>query len=301
MTLRRDMIRALARAPRLLNDSTDLVRAFVLCRQADNGGIIGRDSRPDLYYTVFGLELLIALECSVPIDSHRDYLGTFDHGQALDLVHLASLARCHANLADATSGTIEAGLRGGLADRLWAHRCKDGSFSTGNADDHGNAYGCFLAVAMCQDLGISVPDPESVIKCLKALVIDDGGFANETTGGKSTTPSTAAALCTCHMLGHPLPAGSADWLMNRIHPHGGFSAASADSPLYIPDLLSTATALQALSYTRAAVTGHERHLDFIDSLWNPEGGFSGSWADPTPDCEYTYYGLLALGYLADIS
>jgi len=39
-------------------------------------------------------------------------------------------------------------------------------------------------------------------------------------------------------------------------------------------------------------------IDFIRSLRN-NGGFRGSRFDNTPDCEYTYYALLALGHLAD--
>ena len=36
----------------------------------------------------------------------------------------------------------------------------------------------------------------------------------------------------------------------------------------------------------------------FDSLWNAAGGFHGNWTDDTLDCEYTYYGLLALGHLS---
>jgi hypothetical protein len=39
-------------------------------------------------------------------------------------------------------------------------------------------------------------------------------------------------------------------------------------------------------------------LDFVDTLWTNQGGFYGNWADDTLDCEYTYYGLLALGHLS---
>ena len=42
----------------------------------------------------------------------------------------------------------------------------------------------------------------------------------------------------------------------------------------------------------------EKCLDFIDTLWMNEGGFCGSWLDQALDCEYTYYGLLALGHLS---
>jgi hypothetical protein len=79
------------------------------------------------------------------------------------------------------------------------------------------------------------------------------------------------------------------------HPESGFYAAPA-AP--IPDLLSTATALHALSAMGVPLDAlREPCLDFVQSLWNGAGAFSGSWADGTPDCEYTYYGLLALGHL----
>ena len=300
MTLRQDMIRTLTRAPLLLNNSTDLVRGFLLNHLADDGGFLGRDNRSDLYYTVFGLELLIALDCPVPVDSLKKYLNAFGQGRKLDLVHLASLTRCHANLADTTSNTIKPALKEGLAERLLELRCKDRSFSTGVSDEHGNAYGCFLALAMCQDLDIPVSDSGAIRRCLETLIMDDGGFANEVTGRISAVPSTAAALCSYYMLGLTFPEKPVEWLIEQIHSHGGFCALSVENPLCMPDLLSTATALQALSYSRSKKIQREQHLDFLDSLWNPQGGFSGSWADSTVDCEYTYYGLLALGYLADI-
>ena len=39
-------------------------------------------------------------------------------------------------------------------------------------------------------------------------------------------------------------------------------------------------------------------LNFLDSLWTSQGGFYGHWEDDAIDCEYTYYGLLALGHLS---
>jgi hypothetical protein len=36
----------------------------------------------------------------------------------------------------------------------------------------------------------------------------------------------------------------------------------------------------------------------VDSLWDATGGFHGNWTDDMLDCEYTYYGLLALGHLS---
>jgi hypothetical protein len=38
-------------------------------------------------------------------------------------------------------------------------------------------------------------------------------------------------------------------------------------------------------------------LDFLDSLWTGNA-FVAHWEDEDPDCEYTFYALLALGQLA---
>jgi hypothetical protein len=67
----------------------------------------------------------------------------------------------------------------------------------------------------------------------------------------------------------------------------------------LPDLLSTATALHALAGLHADIANvREPCLDFLDTLWSSRGGFLGHWADDAVDCEYTYYGLLALGHLS---
>ena len=75
-----------------------------------------------------------------------------------------------------------------------------------------------------------------------------------------------------------------------------------DAP--IPDLLSTATALHALSTlglsiqdTDAGGARRELALDFVDSLWSGRS-FYGHWEDDVLDCEYAFYALLALGHLA---
>jgi hypothetical protein len=66
----------------------------------------------------------------------------------------------------------------------------------------------------------------------------------------------------------------------------------------MPDLLSTATALHALSGQKVSVAHlKEQTLDFLDTLWTGKA-FCGTWADDEPDCEYTYYGLLAMGHLS---
>ncbi|PYK02665.1 MAG: hypothetical protein DME23_01180, partial [Verrucomicrobia bacterium] len=94
----------------------------------------------------------------------------------------------------------------------------------------------------------------------------------------------------------PVNPSVAGWLLARCHSAGGFLAAP-NAPM--PDLLSTATALHALAGMQVSFEQvKEKCLDFIDTLWTNEGAFHGHWGDEHLDCEYTFYGLLALGHLS---
>jgi len=145
-------------------------------------------------------------------------------------------------------------------------------------------------------LRLSLPDPLQLVQCLKFLETPDGGWANERGVKVGATNSTAAAVTLLRQLSMPIASSVGDWLLARSHADGGFLAAPT-APL--PDLLSTATALHALAgLDRDFTPLKERCLDFIDTLWTNEGGFHGHWGDDILDCEYTYYGLLALGHLS---
>jgi prenyltransferase beta subunit len=139
-----------------------------------------------------------------------------------------------------------------------------------------------------------------LVRSLKWLETDDDAWTNEVFGRTrmpvGATNATAAAVTVLRNLNMPVNTAVGDWLLAQAHPHGGFVAVPG-APL--PDLLSTATALHALAGLEVSFeTIKERCLDFVDSLWTNEGGFHGNWADDHLDCEYTCYGLLALGHLA---
>jgi len=90
-------------------------------------------------------------------------------------------------------------------------------------------------------------------------------------------------------------AGRALRAAGQIGPDGGMGAWSG-APT--GDLLSTAVGLHALRHCGTAFDDvRKRCLDFIDSLWSSHGGFRGHQGDETLDCEYAFYGLLALGNL----
>jgi prenyltransferase beta subunit len=344
MTIRLDMCRTVSRAADALGDSLDAVRGFLRRQLAPDGGFQGRNGRSDLYYTVFGLEASLALGVDLPFTQIQAYLAGFAEGESLDLVHLAALVRCRANMAGgcnpaavarasrpcvtrpswscpakpeactdskvqgqdalATRGqgqdafaTVDV-TREAIVKRLLGYRSTDGGFNTAAGAPRGNAYGSFLALSACQDLGLDLPGLNALAESIRSLQRPDGGYSNEPAMAVSATPATAAALSVLHYLKQPVPQAAVRWLLDRAGPQGGFAAIPLPRDQAIPDLLSTATALHALSLIGAPPRdARDRHLDYLDSLWSSQGGFRGHWGDDMVDCEYTYYGLLSLGCL----
>ncbi len=292
MSVRLETLQVARLAPKLLGDSAALVAAYVTSQLHPTGGFSNRGGDSDLYYTVFGLQALVALRSDLPTASVIPYLREFGSGESLDFVHLGCLARCWAMMpaAEMTSNTARE-----LADRLERYRTPEGGYHAAPAAEHGTAYHAFLALSAYQDLGHEPPAPERIAASLNALRSADGAFANEPGCEHGSTPATAAAVTLIRHLGLSAPPGLATWLLSRCLQGGFFATPQAP----VPDLLSTATALHALSSLGASVDSvRESCLDFIDSLWTSRGAFYGTWADDEPDCEYTFYGLLALGHLA---
>lgn len=275
-----------------LGDSANLILSFLKSQLNDDGGFRNRDRVSDLYYTVFGLESFTALSEERPSGPTFEYLKSFGDGEALDFVHLACLARCWANISkDLDSAPSKAILR-----RLEAFRTPDGGYNATPGAGDATVYACFLVAGAYQDLQRPIPEPSSLAASIERLRAPDGGYANHPAASAGLTPpSAAAATLLPHLDRLPAPE-LGRWLLARCLPGGGFTA-SPQTP--VPDLLSTATALHALSRLHVPIdTVREPCLDFVDSLWTNRGGFYGTWADDVLDCEYLYYALLALGHLS---
>jgi prenyltransferase beta subunit len=286
------MLQVARLAPRQLGESRDLVTAFLRERLNPDGGFQDRAGASDLYYTVFGLDALIAVQEDPPIEQTGSYLVRFGDGAGLDFVHLSCLARAWAALRRRPDSAH--------VDRLLASieacRSADGGYATSPGMPHGSAYGAFLALGAYQDSGRTLPAAESVVSSLRGLRASDGSYGNHPGLASGLTTATAAAVLILRQLEAPIDRGAGLWLLDRCHVRGGFFASGA-AP--VPDLLSTATALHALSALQVPFAGlREPCLDFVDSLWTNRGGFFGSWADDMVDCEYTFYALLALGHLS---
>lgn len=287
------MLQVARLAPKMLGDATGNVIAFLRSQQNSDGGFKDRGGNSDLYYTVFGVEALTALQANFDLALLDRYLSQFGDGAFLDFVHLACLARGWANLP---RERLDATIRTGLLDRIESHRSADGGYAASPGEPAGSLYGCFLALGACQDLGVELPNSDGVFHCIRSLRAKDGGYANDPGFPHGLTPSTAAAAALLRQLDQLAPPELGPWLLARCRPEGGFFA-TPQAP--IPDLLSTATALHALDGLHVDFSAvREPCLDFLDTLWTSRGGFLGTWEDDVLDCEYTYYGLLALGHLS---
>jgi prenyltransferase beta subunit len=288
------MLQVARLAPAVLGDASGLVADFLRGQVNADGGFKDRDGRSDLYYTIFVIAALEALQAEWPRERVEAYLRGLGHGEELDFVHLGALARCWAavGLERAPAGFAER-----LLARIEAFRAEDGGYDSEPGAAFGNAYGCFVALGAYQDLKAQLPEPLRMVQCLKFLETPDGGWGNARGLKTGATPATAAAITLLRQLDLPVTNAPAEWILAQLHPEGGFLAVP-QAPL--PDLLSTATALHALATMGIQVSPRvqERCLDFMDTLWSAEGGFHGHWADDHLDAEYTFYGLLALGHLS---
>jgi len=274
------MLQVARLAPDMLGDAARLVGEFVTSNLNSDGGFADRVGASDLYYTVFGIECMIALQQDLPKQRIAAFLDTFGDGEALDLVHLCCLARCRTGLGDTTHATLPR-----IAQRIGQHEPK-------------SVYDAFMIHAAYQDIGVESRTPERFATFLRERATGDGGYTNDADIQLANTPATAAAIALQHALELPHDPRSGDFLLRCSHPEGGFYAMPA-AP--IPDLLSTAVALHALAILKRDIDPiRERTLDFIDTLWTSTGGFYGNWAEEEGDLdiEYTWYGLLALGHLS---
>jgi prenyltransferase beta subunit len=290
MSLRLEMLQVARLAPATLGvEAAGLIEQFLWSQRGPDGGFLDRAGRSDLYYTVFGIDALAALQSEVPLDELKSFLRGFGDGGQLDFVHLCCLARLW-SLFPAVERPA------GVLARLEAWRSGDGGYHPRPGADHTTAYAAMLAGAAYLDFGRRPPRAWKLARALRSLRAADGGWTNLPGQPTGSTTATAAAVSFYRHAHLAPPAELSRWLMNQIHPRGGFKAAPT-AP--VPDLLSTAVALHALAGLEADISAlKESLLEFIDTLWSAEGGFHGHWADHHLDVEYTYYGLLALGHLS---
>jgi len=287
-----DMLSAARNARACLGAARERVLGFALGCLQPGGGFRGRDAEADLYYTVFGIDCLLALGEEPGLGRTEQYLRRFGDGRELDLLHLSCLARCWRRLP----GGAPDGVRDSVARAAAAHRAADGGYALTPGSPAASVYGCFVALSALQDAGLRAPQPEAVARAVQSLRVGGGGYANEAGHATPATNATAGALLVMRACGAPVPPGAAEWLCALHDRRGGFRAGPGAR---VPDLVSTATALFALRAAGADLKPlRAACLSFVETLWHDEGGFSGNWLDDTPDCEHTFHALLSFGCLS---
>jgi prenyltransferase beta subunit len=308
VSLRLALVQVARLAPNVLGDATPLVAEFLQSQRTAEGGFADRAGRSDLYYTVFGLESLLALRQPLPLDDLHRYLQPFGAGGDLDFIHAACLVRCWSLAATrVASGALRSEAVASrltkkppfdaILDRLESCRTPDGGYDTLPGKSQGSLYATFMAVGAYQDCQREIPEFSRLLDFIRSLRDSDGGYRQSRELPMSLVPITAGAVTLLKQFGdEPIDPATMNWLMSCWDEQGGFRPAPA-APM--PDLLSTATALHALSAGQIDLGARkEACLDFVDSLWTNRGGFYGHWEDTHVDCEYTWYALLALGHLS---
>ena len=297
-----DLVDIARQSVRLISpDGAARIAAFLLDACDDDAAFTNRAGEPDLYYSGFGLDALLALGAA-PRNPQglRTFIQSAFDTPSPSFVDSASALRCLHALDRAGCGQPDdSELRDQALHAIIRHRSADGGYNhEREGAAHGTVYAAYLAAQAHRDAGTPWPQAPEALASLESLRTPDGGYANHIGAAQGSTPATAAAVVLFVHAGSLARAQEASRFLALCRdPSGGYRAAPS-APL--PDLLSTATALyaEALAAPLDAPPAMRPNLAFIESLWGDDGGFRGHAHDDAADVEYTFYGLLALGALA---
>jgi hypothetical protein len=246
------------------------IRSYLSNSQTESGGFQDRAGKADLYYSLFGCYLADALDYADLFPALGRYTDEEIRKNKLNGINLY----CSAILSSKLLGE-------GLYGDFLKKKIRDNLSRKQNGQ---TAYNAFISLLACY----YQKDYQSLFLIKKQL-------AGLQTKDSLPSPVIAALLVLQKSFRKPVN-DIKQKLLSYYCEGGGFKATYSAS---IPDLLSTAVVLYALNYA-----GHDMRLikpdclGFVESLYS-DGGFSGNYIDTDPDIEYTFYGLLALGSLAD--
>lgn len=289
-----EILKVISRAPeRLSEKGIDRIGSYLTSRLAPGGGFYNRAEEPDLYYSLFGLSCAFVLGLNLPLDNTRHWL-TGIKADNLSLIDLSSLCKSLALLSMIEQHDFLTPAANEILNRLNHFRSDDGGYSYAGRTF---PYAAFLAMNIFQDLQCPVPDPEPLLAAILRCRQTDGRFSNPESISSGLLLSTVAALMTLRQLTGNIDKTALNWVRNQFCSNGGFKA---DPNSELPDMLSTAVALFALKICDSDIDDLKpRSQQFVEDHWLENGSFSATLLDEIGDCEYCYYGLLALGALSD--
>ena len=182
--------------PVLGEGSREKISRFILSRQNSDGGFRGRSMQSDLYYTLFSVATLKAIDYPVPVFKVWKYVLSFGLGKQLDLVHWVCLFRLR------TAFSMLGITRRRFLKQFEKHRNQPTYelFMKLLVDEESNqdipvqvaldAPTPQLAAAML----VNRPDDSALEKVLLGRGVDSGGFASTDKGDTPDLLSTASAL-----------------------------------------------------------------------------------------------------------
>ncbi len=274
----------------LNSEAAEKLRAFILSRIDADGGFMGLDNRPDLYYTVFGIECMLAAGMDTAPAHIERFLSMSNSDVSEELLAFASRSRLVCRAGSSCDWQVAR-----LVEQIEGFRRNDGGYADSVSCFNGSVYAGFLATLAYSDLNKEMPVSEKLVDFVLGRQTPGGGLINRSSESKPCTTSTSAGIVILNHFGESASIHS-DWLQELACEEGGFQL-SAES--IGPDLISTAVAVHALSRVSAGHGQSLKHARFVQSFWHAEGGFCSVPADGPPDCEHTFYGLMALGDLVN--
>lgn len=308
----RQMIELLAWAFSLLDEEGRAeVIGFVMAEQNPDGGFKDRAGRSDLYYSLFGMMILRAAEKA--ISNHPETKTgiwrsskAINHGSELRnkqeekdsvsgkivdaIKQLKGFAKN--NAAAKVPGFIERcclvllqkELRSKRFSRLKSFLSLARSFWKERSSINMSYRSFVLFLTIDAVLPVTGVIRRSVRRILTGTSVDEQSPCSE-----------VAAKVFMRKMMNQKDSVEEELLVSYTCSSGGFKAFLH---LYHPDMLSTAVALYALNHAGADLRLlRPSCLDFIQSNYSG-GAFLSGDGDTTADVEYTFYGLLAIGVLA---
>lgn len=279
--------------PALSQQAIEKIRKYLLSQFDTSGGFLDRGGEADLYYTTFGLMCGIFSGVDLPLKKIEGYVRGHNISD-MSMIDLACLAKCFFFLRKYGETELTPGEKEVYTRRMEFFRTDSGSFSY-DGKGRGFPYAVFLAVNFYQDLTLDVPEKERILEAIRGYRDPRGTFKNPEGTYRGLLLSTVAAIQVIRCLEGKTDAAVLEWIRSLYSVSGGFCVSPERQ---IPDILSTAVALFILAVCGESMEPYrERSLKFIDGHWDECGGFRATVTDDICDCEYTYYGLLALGSL----
>ncbi len=269
-------------------ESRKQILDFTLKHLMPDGGFKGRAGQSDIYYTFFGVQLLSIL--SDGISEHIfEYIDSVKELETYDLIHLTCFLRTE-NLLNRLKKFPDKTRQYHLLEKF---RTDTGGFCIAKNTQSSSVYASFLAYLTCLECDIQFShDPKEIIECIKKFRAEDGSYAEIAEMETGTLTVTCAAVILLYDITGHTDETAVAWIINRQAETGGFYASEN---AFLPDLVSSASAVFCLNRINQKQLVNENILDFVESLMQANGGFSGNSQDFTPDVEYTFYGFLTIG------